>query len=105
MRTWRVFYTEQAKLDLRNIYEYIAYSLVEPETAGKLANRIMDAIDKLDQMPERHQLYHKEPWRSRGLRYLTVGNYMAFFMLSEQDASVAIIRIVYGGRNIDEQLS
>ena len=31
---WDVFYSAQAKADLRCIYEYIAFSLSEPETAA-----------------------------------------------------------------------
>ena len=31
---WEVFYSAQAKADLRCIYEYIAFSLSEPETAA-----------------------------------------------------------------------
>ena len=30
---WEVFYTEQAENDLRNVFEYIAFTLLVPETA------------------------------------------------------------------------
>jgi toxin ParE1/3/4 len=33
--SWKVEYSAQAKQDLRNIYEYIAYSLQVPETANR----------------------------------------------------------------------
>jgi len=40
----------------------------------------MDAAAKLKQMPLRHQLYQKEPWRSKGLRVLHIDNYLAFYL-------------------------
>jgi toxin ParE1/3/4 len=66
--------------NLRGIYEYIAFSLLEPATAKKQTRRIMDAAAKLKQMPLRHQLYQKEPWRSKGLRVLHIDNYLAFYL-------------------------
>jgi len=96
-----VIYTEQAERDLRDIYEYIAFKLLKPETAKKQAKRIMNAIDLLNEMPLRHQLYKKEPWKSRGLRVLKVNNYLAFYLPVESKKIVVIIRIMYGGRDIE----
>ncbi len=31
--SWEIVYTARAKRDLKNIYEYIAYNLLVPETA------------------------------------------------------------------------
>ena len=39
MNGWKVAYTEQAEEDLNGIYEYIAFSLHEPEIAKKQAKR------------------------------------------------------------------
>lgn len=105
MNSWKVIYTEHAERDLRGIYEYIAFSLLEPEIAKKQVRRIMEAIAKLDQMPLRCPLYEKEPWRNKGLRFLQVDNYLVFYLPVEAQVTVAIIRIMYGGRNLEEQLN
>ncbi len=105
MSAWKVIYTEQAEADLREIYEYIAYTLLEPEAAKNQARRIMDAAGKLDQLPLRHPLYDKEPWQSKGLRVLTVDHFLAFYLPIEKQNTVVVIRIMYGGRNIREHLS
>jgi len=102
MSLWQVVYSEQARLNLRNIYEYIAYDLLVPETAKKQAERIMKAIESLDDMPERNPLYEKEPWRSRGLRKLIVDNYITFYLPIEKSKQILIVSIMYGGRNIEE---
>ncbi|HPF21365.1 MAG TPA: type II toxin-antitoxin system RelE/ParE family toxin [Syntrophomonas sp.] len=104
MSEWKVVYTEQAERDLRSIFEYIAFSLLEPEVAKNQSRRIMDMVAKLNQMPLRYPLYAKEPLQSKGLRVLSVDNYLAFYLPVETKTTVAIIRIIYGGRDIEEQL-
>ncbi|QGU00414.1 Death on curing protein, Doc toxin [Candidatus Syntrophocurvum alkaliphilum] len=101
---WNVVYTEQAEQDLRSIFEYIAFALLEPEIAKNQSRRIMDAIAKLNKMPKRYHLYEKEPWYSKGLRVLPVDNYLVFYLPVESKTTVVIIRIMYGGRKIEEQL-
>jgi toxin ParE1/3/4 len=101
---WKVVYTEQAEQDLRGIYEYIAFSLLEPEIAARQAGRIQGAIDTLVRMPMRHRTVEFEPWRSKGLRVMQTDNYLAFYLPMELQETVAIVRILYGGRNIIERL-
>lgn len=67
--SWDIVYTAKARRDLRNIYEYIAYDLLVPETAAGQTQRIMKSIRSLDWMPMRFQLYDEEPWHSAGLRF------------------------------------
>lgn len=104
MSEWTVVYTEQAERDLRSIFEYIAFSLLEQEIAVNQVRRIIDAVAKLNAMPLRYHLYEKEPWHSKGLRVLPIDNYLAFYLPVEAKMTVAVIRIMYGGRDIEEQL-
>ena len=102
---YRVFYTDLAKQDLKNIHGYISESFVEPGVAAKLINKIMKEIRSLDELPQRYKLYEDEPWHSRGLRTLPVNNYLIFYLANEEKAVVTVIRIIYGGRDISKQLS
>lgn len=104
MSAWKVVYTEQAENDLRGIYEYIAFSLLEPEIARKQTKRIIEAAAKLNEMPLRCHPYEKEPWRGKGLRVLPVDNFLVFYLPVEDKETVIIIRIMYGRRNIEKQL-
>ena len=101
---FNVVYSSEARQDLRDIYEYIAYELLEPDTAAGQTNRIMKAARSLEQMPMRHRLYEEEPWHSQGLRFLPVDNYLIFYLPDETDNIVNIIRIMYGGRDVKKQL-
>ena len=57
---YHIALTEQADSDLRGIYEYIAFSLVEPENAAGQLDRLKENILKLADMPGKFKLYEKE---------------------------------------------
>ena len=97
--------TRQAQLDMKTIYEYIALVLVEPTIAEKQFARIEKAISSLNNMPERFRQYDKEPWRSRNLRVMPIDNFLAFYIVDNTSNIVTVIRIMYGARNIEKELS
>ena len=84
---YEVELSEQADSDLREIFEYIAFEL------------------SLDTMPERYRKYEKEPWKSRGLRVLPVDNYVVLYIPDSDKKVVTILRVMYAGRDIDNQLN
>ena len=102
--SWNVVYSARARQDLRDIYEYIAYELLLPDTASGQTMRIMKAVRFLEEMPMRYRLYKDEPWHSQGLRFLPVDNYLVFYLTSESECTVTVVRIMYSGRNIGLQL-
>lgn len=102
---WKIAYSAKARQDLRNIYKYIAFNLLMPETATKQVQRIMNAIRSLDEMPLRFRLYDREPWYSQGLRFFSVNNYLVFYLPDKNQNMVNIVRIMYSGRDIDKQLN
>lgn len=96
--------TNQAENDIRNIYEYIAYELQSPINASRQLDRIEERIMSLDEMPGRFRLYEKEPWKSRGLHIVPIDNYCIFYIVDTLAMEVTIIRVMYGGRDIETQL-
>ena len=101
---WEVKYTTDADRDLEEINSYIADVLLEPAVAEKQVTRLMDAVDRLNHLPFRHRLYDHEPWHSRGVRVFPVNNYLILYFPNELRAVVEIVRIIYGGREINAQL-
>ena len=104
MSEWKVVLTPEFKQEFKDIYAYIAEILLVPETAKKQVRRILDQVEKLNEMPNKFSLIEKEPWRSRGLRKLMVDNYIVFYYPNEQTKEVVVFHVFYGGRNIDELL-
>jgi plasmid stabilization system protein ParE len=98
MKYYNVLITEPAEADLRGIAEYIALGLKEPLTAQNLIVKIGEAILELEKMPFRYPLVNNERLASQGIRMLLVDNYIVFYIVSERNDSVTIIRILYGKR-------
>lgn len=97
--------SEKAESDLKEIFEYVAFELLSVQTAFDLLERLEKSILNLNQMPNRHIAYEKEPWKSRGLRVMPVGNYIVLYIVDEESAVVNIVRVMYGGREIEAQLN
>jgi len=105
MSNWQVQIAKHAEDDLRSIYEYIAFELLEPGVANNLIERIEKRIRKLNNSPQSFAIYQKEPWKSRGLRRANSGKYAIFYIPTEEDKIVTVIRIMYGGRDIESILA
>ena len=101
---YRVLLSAQAEQDLRDIYEYIAFELLAPENARAQLDRLERAIDALDTFPQRYRQYAGEPWKSRNLRVLPVDHYCVFYIPNSSQLTVTVIRVIYGGRDIEEQM-
>ena len=102
--SYKVTLTPEAKHDLREIYRYIAVELQPELNANNQLNRLEENILKLDEMPERFRVCDREPWRSRNLRVMPVDNYLVFYIPDHRVKTVTVLRVMYGGRDIDSQL-
>jgi len=105
MREWEIASSSESASDLDEIYRYISESLLAPETAARQINRIKSAIMGLKSMPKRYPAYPEEPWKSRGYRQMPVNNYVVIYRTIDDTGEVHIIRVLYGGRDIDAVLS
>lgn len=99
MKLYRVLMTESATDDLQSIAGYIADELLEPAIAKKLVSKIKEAVMSLSKLPTRHVLVADERLAAQGIRKLIVENYIAFYVISEKDETVTVIRILYGRRD------
>lgn len=105
MKKYEVLVADRADQDLREIFEYIAFELLSYDNAVRQLERIEAAIERLDTFPEGYRLYEDEHWNRRNLRVLPVDNYVVFYIPDNDNLTVTIIRVIYGGRNIKEQLN
>lgn len=99
--SYNVVYSPQALNDLKDIYAYIAQELFVPDTARNQVNRIRKEIRSLDFMPSRYALVDWEPWKSMGMHKVPVDNFVVFYTVDSDSMTVSVIRIVYGGRDIE----
>ena len=101
---YKLLFTKQMENDLKAIYDYIAFTLLAHDIAAGQLDRIEKAIMKLQEMPERYRLYEEEPWHSKGLRRMPIDNFIALYIPRNDDKTVTVIRVLYSGSNIDEQM-
>ena len=103
--SYAVILSRRAFTDLDEIYDYIAIELQSAQNAAAQLARLEENIYALDQMPERYRRYEKEPWHSRGWRIMPVDHYCVFYMPDHDHKVVNIIRILYGGRDMETVLA
>ena len=102
---YEVIITDQANVDLRGIYEYITFELLSPDNAAGQLDRLEEHSLGLEEFPEKYRLYGNEPWHSRGLRVMPVDNYLVFYIPDKDTGIVTVIRVMYEGRNVENQLN
>lgn len=98
---YTVIYSPQALDDLKDIYSYIAFELLVPDTAKKQVDRIRAEIRSLDFMPTKFAIVDWEPWKSMKMHKFPVDNFVVFYLIDSDTLTVTIVRIFYGGRNIE----
>ena len=97
---YSIYISFQAELDLRNIYEYIAFNLQSPIIASNQIKRLEAGINSLEYMPFRYGLYNYKLSNNKETHYMNIDNYIILYIPKESDKTVTIIRIVYSGRDI-----
>ena len=101
---YEILISPAARNDLFEIYQYIAEDLNAVQSAIGQLERLERAIYSLDELPERYPRYDREPWFSRNLRIMPVDNYVVFYLPNKDGQEVAVLRVIYGGRDLQKQL-
>jgi len=99
MEVYQIDITDTAKQDIKEINNYIADELQEPVTAANTIDAILNAIDTLEQIPERIALAKDKRLAAQGIRPLYVKNYTIFFRIKKSPNLVDIVRIIYSHRD------
>ena len=98
---YKVIYAPAAQGDVRAIYSYIAYEPEAEQAARGQVDRIRETVRKLDTMPERYGAVDWKPWASIGMRKVPVDNYVVFYLVDNDEKMVTVVRVFYGGRDIE----
>jgi addiction module RelE/StbE family toxin len=88
-----------AEEDLDGIFDYITNKLEAPVAANRLMEKIEKSILSLKNSPRIGSKCRDETLNKKGYRKLMVDNYIAFYLVNDEDRTVIIMRIMYGRRN------
>ena len=96
--------TDQARTDLRSIYEYIAFAVQSKINADRQVDRIEREILALSDMPERYKVLDLGFEAAKTVRMVAVDRYCVIYHVAKERRAVQILRILYGGRDIPAEL-
>lgn len=94
--------TETAESDIDATYEYIAETLGNPDAASDLADELGIQIEKICKRPETGKLVENEFLRRNDVWHFLVKNYIAYYLIDDENETIVILRFVYSGRNQDK---
>ena len=95
MDKYNVSLTSRALRDLDDIYVYIAQTLLVPETALGMVDKIEKEILSLEEMPYRFPERKTGAYANKGYRQLFVGNYTVIYRIDEKRRQVIVVTIRY----------
>ena len=102
--SFTVAFTDRAKTALRNIYTYIAFTLRSRLNADRQLTRIEKEIMSLSEIPERYKHVPLNLGASDNVRMVSVDHYCVIYRVRKKPDTVQILRILYGGRDLQSAL-
>ena len=99
MKKYKLHITKAAERDLNEALDYIEFTLLNPQASDHLLDLFEKTAGKLADAPQAHQLIDDSVLMSWGIRFVTVQNYLLFYIISEADDTVYILRFLYTRRD------
>ena len=97
--SYRIVISDEAINDLNNAADYIDYSLKNRDAANRLIDSFEENVLSLADFPERHPIPDDPYFAAYGIRYIEIGNYLAFYIVDNDKQEVSIIRFLYKRRD------
>lgn len=97
--TYKVIITSTAKRDIMQAADYIEFTLKNTTAADKLLDNISNHINTLSKSPKIHSLVDDPILNSWGIRSLSIGNYLAFYSINEENNTIIMVRFLYQKSN------
>ena len=101
---YTIEYLPIARRDMVDIAKYIGVKLENPEAAERLAEKMIEAAEKLTDMPYKCPVYIPVKPLRHEYRKLIVQNYIMFYWVDEDKKRITIARVVYSGRDYENLL-
>jgi plasmid stabilization system protein ParE len=96
---YSVYITDIAEEDILSTAEHIATILKSPIAANDLLDEIEKHKIPLESTPNMFSFVSDEYFRTKGIKYITVKDYMLFYTVDEDKKTVHIIRFLYGDKD------
>ena len=84
-----------AEVELDEIYAYVAHHLRNPLDAARLVGRLENAILSLGEMPYRAPLSHDPRFAIQGVRTMSVGKHMIYYIVDDVIREVSVVHVAH----------
>ena len=96
---YTIHITQTAENDLRESLNYIEKVLFNPQAATDLLDETEEQIHALASFPAKYPLVDDLFLNAQGIRFVPVKNYLVFYVVSESNKVIHIVRFLYARRN------
>ena len=83
--------TKKAEEDMQAAADYIEFTLCNRQSADDLLDKAEQEINRLAEMPYIHRLVNEPFPNTLGIRFVSVNNYLAFFIIDEEEKIVYLL--------------
>ena len=90
-----------ARIELDEIYAYVAQTLKNPLDAQRLIGHLEDEILSLDEMPYRAPLSRDPRFAIQGVRTLVVANFTIYYIVDDVVHEVSVVHVAHHLRSSD----
>ena len=97
--SYDIHITRIAERDLQGAADYIENVLLNPQAADNLLDKAESQIQALALFPKKFALADDPVLKAWGIRFTMVNNYLAFYIVSEEEKRIYIVRFLYGKRD------
>ena len=94
-----IYITAAADADLNKAADYIDHILLNPQAADDLLEEAERQINDLSTFPEKYSLVEDPVLNAWGIRLTLVKDYLAFYVISEDEKRVCIVRFLHSRQN------
>lgn len=96
---YKLFFTDTAREDLREIAFHIAEISKDKELAKRFVRELRDNCKVLETFPEGGALPRDRVLKSAGYRFLVYKDYLSFYMIDKENALVHVMAVFNGKKD------
>lgn len=96
---WNISITESAKWDLQDAADYYFHVLKKKDEALSLVNDTERILSELTEYPYSHQTVSDPILSLWDIRYVQIKNYLAFYIIDEEEKQIYVIHFLNKRRN------
>ena len=96
---YKLLVSKEADEDIEDIVLYIVSELHNPSAASAFLDDVEKSYHNMVENPAMYSLCNDYRLSNGGYRKIVIKNYLILYRINEENKTVIVVRVVYGGRN------